>query len=194
MDAVCQYQWGTVYNLFDYPTATCSRQYINGGNTVGDYFVLDRAQNKIRLLGTRVIGGIRKLAFNREIVGGFKDPQSISLGTALSGSHRQLFIADSGNNRIGRCEVDYASGIPYPLAVTYIYSGNGNAGPLLQPHDIDYCEYHDPQVGNLLLIADTYNHRVLGMNTQGVVKWTIGNGQPGSGTMNRTGFSGGSVS
>ena len=78
----------------------------------------------------------------------FLNPESVTLAPLLTSQQRQLYVLDSGNNRIVRVPISYSAFPPYNLSPVTIYnSATGSAGPLNHPHDIDYSEFNDPVLG-----------------------------------------------
>ncbi len=186
---LCYESWGEYYNLFDQPIAMAMQLF--GESNAGDYFALDRRQCKIKYFGTIInANNERELFYYRTYGNGagsgtsqYKNPQSIVISLKGPSVHQNyLYVLDSGNNRIEEIRVDYD---PLPPTLSHVgYLNLEQFGPMSNPHDIAYCELHDDyDVNNdFLVIADTYNHRVVAFKRDGTHLWTVGGTEPGSGT------------
>lgn len=176
--------WNTEYNFFSEPVAACLiGAYINEEF----YFILDRAQDLARMLTISETANGEKYLYSIETLkgsgsGAFHWPESITISSNGNGSVYEVYVLDTGNNRVRKFRYTLGQWPPEDLGQIYGGAGEPGVGALDQPHDIDYCELYDDQMftNDFVVVADTYNHRVLALSTTGDVLWTVG-GTPGNG-------------
>lgn len=99
---------------------------------------------------------------------------SFPAGTAMDASGN-LYIADSGNHRIRKVDTN---GVISTLAGTGAsgYSGDGGSAPEAKLY---FPEGVAVDAGGNLYIADTSNHRIRKVNTNGIITTVAGNGVDG---------------
>src|SRR5215469_6705645 len=142
-------------------------------DTLGDIYISDTANNRIRVVSNGVIS---TFAGNGKPGGSgdYGDPTQaelhIPLGLAVDTSGN-LYIADSANNVIRQV----SGGIVYPFAGNYIQGLSHEGGPAIDaalsvPSDIAF-----DASGNLY-IADTGNGRIRQVNASGVISTVVGGG------------------
>jgi sugar lactone lactonase YvrE len=141
---------------------------------VGDLFISDTGNNRIREIGTN--GIITTVAGSILNDGDYATNATINSANGIAfDSAGNLYIADSYNNRIRKIDTN---GIITTVAGNGIpaFAGDGNSATnasLYHPNDIALDTW-----GNLL-IADSYNQRVRKVDTNGIISTVAGTGLRG---------------
>jgi hypothetical protein len=142
---------------------------------LGNLFIADPPNNRIREVGTN--GVIITVAGNGSY--GYSGDGGPASSAALDNPHAvaadglgNLFIADSGNNRIRQVDTN---GIITTVAGdgTYAYSGDGGPASSAALANPNYVAVDG--VGNLF-ITDTSNNRIREVGTNGIISTVAGNG------------------
>lgn len=173
------------FNLFQKPSSICHLWLYSEGPGLEEdyYFFADEAMGLVRAI--RLENGLPDNIYSFIPTGAnaFNGPSSITVGPNGYTSPHRLFILDSGNNRIRRLKVTSAQWPPVDEGNIYYGVGDPTYGPLNNPRDVDYCTlWADQDIANdLLVVADTGNHRILGMRPSGAVLWSIGGPASGNG-------------
>ena len=153
------------------------------------YFVLDKSRCKVILTGTYDKALKYVKTFGEGYGNGvnqYKFPEGIAVQRHSGDSHwHRFFILDTGNRRIQRLQFNrYTYQVQHPNngPPDYIYSveNNHGYGPLNKAHDIAYCRLSGG-LHAFLVVADTYNHRILFLEPDGEVIRSIGGPEAGSG-------------
>jgi len=137
-------------------------------DSTGNLYVADTGNHRIRRVeaGTRIVTTV----VGKEA--GLKHPTGVALD--LEGN---LYVADTGNHRIRR--IDAVSGAIETVA------GTGEAGFSVDGELGTNASLNEPtglafdSVMGRLLIADTANHRVLSLESDGTLRTLVGDGRPG---------------
>ncbi|UCF06124.1 MAG: PD40 domain-containing protein [bacterium] len=176
--------WERVYNLFDRPVSMCM---VVRGNT-DNFFVLDKNMGIVRIFGTieypttpRYVsyffshGGGFGTGINR-----YNFPEAITIDPGNTGYYYDTYILDSGNNRIQKLVTDLYNNTMTHSGYIFDVNNHDGYGPLNGAQDIDFCRLpgasHD-----FLVVADTYNHRILAIDPDGNVLYEVGGSGPGNG-------------
>lgn len=189
VDYLSQEAWNHKYRVFSDPTCLTMLPSGQGGNNEF-FFVLDRSQCVLRWFGTiEDVNGERRVQVFKTYgvgpgssVGRFREPEAVTISPRGPGCYRYVYVLDSGNRRVQKLRFDTCGW--EMTSEGFVYSATtAPAGVLDRPQDIDYVALHDDNVvtDDFLVIADTYKHRILGLDTAGNVKWTIGGPAPGHG-------------
>jgi len=142
-------------------------------DAAGNLYVADSANNRIRKISSTgevsTLSETRGFVQNPEDVAQFRDPNGVLLDAAGN-----LYVADSGNNRIRKVSPD---GKLHP------FSGNGEPGCLDGPRDLARFLFPhgmamDSRNGNLY-VADAHNHRIRMVTPTGEVRTLAGGGITG---------------
>jgi len=177
--------WGKVLHLFDAPSAMC---LIRTSDRSEQFFVIDMVSGYITYFGTKADRrGLRRIRFYKIFGEGkgkgdfeYSMPASITVSQHSNTCYQNLYVLDSGNNRIHKLRVDTCSKEISGEGVIFNEANNQGYGALDDPRDIDYCDLpgykHD-----ILIVADSGNHRLLIMKPDGTVICQIGSGKPGNG-------------
>ena len=142
-------------------------------DAAGNLFIADTYYSVI--FEVSPAGGISVVAGNAATLGGpvgpsLSDPGGVALDTAGN-----LYIADSGNNRIRRVDTNgtittVAGGGACTIAL-------GDGGPATQASVCDPTGVAVDAAGNLY-VADFSDHRVRKIAPDGIITTVAGNGQP----------------
>ena len=165
--------------------ATAARLSAPSGVAVdgaGNLFIAESFYNRIRKVDSA--GVITTVAGTGEFFGGFSGdggPATAARlrspgGVALDGAGN-LFIADSGNNRIRKVD---ATGTITTIAGTGEYGFSGDGGPAIQAA-LNYPSGVALDGAGNVYIADTYNHRIRKVDSAGVITTVAGAGEFGFG-------------
>jgi sugar lactone lactonase YvrE len=149
-------------------------------DAAGDLYIADSANHRIRRVDrqgvvTTVAGNGTPGATGDDgpaAAALVKDPKTIA--TDASGKH--LFIADAGNNRIRR--IDLESGVISTVAGVTKAGASGDGGPAVR------AQLNSPRgltvaADGALYIADTDNHRIRKVNADGTITTLAGTGTAG---------------
>jgi len=147
-------------------------------DSAGDVYVADSAANQVVEVETsgvvRVVAGTGVAGFSGD--GGPATEAELDFPTALAlGGNGDLYIADSGNNRVRMVS---PSGTITTVAGTGVAGFSGDGGPATK------AELDDPEglaIGphGSLYIADSHNQRIRKVLPTGIIETVIGNGQVG---------------
>jgi|GEM_PF-6637115 len=150
----------------------------NGG--IQHLFILDRNQRRFQYFGTQD----KILTFFTNYSGGpqLQRPSGIVVQPDQTASdYHTLHVLDAGRNTIEAYLVNRVNNSIQYSGEIYGYGNDDGHGPLKQPSGLAYCYFELPSCSRLLAVADTYNHRILIMTTDGTVIHEIGGPGPGSG-------------
>ncbi|MEW8506759.1 MAG: hypothetical protein AB2598_08620 [Candidatus Thiodiazotropha sp.] len=146
----------------------------------GNIYIADQGNHRIRMIDQN--GIISTIAGNGEQ--GYSGDEGSATDASLNSPQAlmisregALYIADTGNNRIRRVSVD---------GVISTSAGNGTEGFSGDGGDAVSASLNSPRgisIGpnDSLFIADTRNHRIRKINSQGIISTVAGNGEQGYG-------------
>ena len=144
----------------------------------GNLYIADSGNNRIRKVdatGTiTTIAGTGEYGFSGDGGPAVQAALYYPAGVAVDGAGN-LFIADSGNNRIRRVD---ATGTITTIAGTGEYGFSGDSGPAVQAA-LDYPRGVAVDGAGNLYIADTVNDRIRKVDSAGVITTVAGTGDYG---------------
>ena len=146
----------------------------------GNVYVTDSGNNRIRKVdatGTiTTIAGMGEYGFSGDGGPAVQAALDYPSGVAVDGAGN-LFIADSGNNRIRKVD---ATGTITTIAGMGEYGFSGDGGPAVQAA-LDYPSGVAVDGAGNLFIADTVNDRIRKVDSAGVITTVAGTGDYGDG-------------
>jgi trimeric autotransporter adhesin len=143
-------------------------------DSLGNIFIADDANNRVRQVGTN--GIITTVAGRNLNDGDFATSATLNLDNGIAvDSGGNLYIADNNNNRIRKVDTN---GVITTVAGNgfYDYSGDGGAATdasLRHPSSVAV------DAGGNLFIADLNNYRIRKVDTNGIISTVAGTGSPG---------------
>ncbi|UCF05643.1 MAG: PD40 domain-containing protein, partial [bacterium] len=175
--------WGEEVNIFDTPYSICMTRTGNSD----DFFIIDKSTCYLTYFGTMDNAyGYREIVFLKTYGNGFgagtfqyDNPEAITI-SHYDPCIQKLYILDSGNKRIQRLEANTCGWTISHVGYIFDEQNHQGYGPLNGAHDIDFCKLPGATT-DMLVVADTDNHRLLIMEPDGTVIEELGGDGPGQG-------------